>query len=360
MTAIEKVRFFLKENRLDGILIRKRNNFSWLTNGCTNHIAQSQQEGVCDLFITKDAVYAITLKMEERRIVEEELAHAPFETTVLVEEWFNGSDHLIEKLGEGKVVATDTPFMNWEVVDHKLSYIRSQLTDVEISRYRSLCLDASISVEETCKEIYPSQTEFEIASILSSKVISKGATVQVALIATDERIYKYRHPIPTSKKLNKQAMVVLCAERGGLVANVTRIVHFGQLTEELQKNKKCLANIDVKMNTSTMAGTRVGDVVKAAIEQYASEGFPNDWKLLHQGGPTGYNAREYLANMHSDEIIRTNQVFAWNPALPGVKSEDTILVKEDGVEFLTHTGGWVYLDVPQEDKVLKRPDILLR
>lgn len=44
----------------------------------------------------------------------------------------------------------------------------------------------------------------------------------VNLIATDERIYNYRHPLPTDKKLDKYAMVVLCGRKQGAGLPVTR------------------------------------------------------------------------------------------------------------------------------------------
>nr|MDF9460348.1 aminopeptidase P family N-terminal domain-containing protein [Bacillus pumilus] len=44
---IEQVRELMEEKRLDGVLIQKRNNFSWLTGGRRNHIVLNTPEGVC-------------------------------------------------------------------------------------------------------------------------------------------------------------------------------------------------------------------------------------------------------------------------------------------------------------------------
>jgi len=358
--GLEKVRNFILETGYDGILIKKRNNFSWITGGKHNHIVLAAEEGVADLVVFPDHVYLVTTKMEERRILEEEVAGLPFEVEVLCDDWYNGSDHLIQKLAESKRMATDTPFFNFTYVDDQLGKVRSILSVNEMQRYRKLCATAAKLLEQTCREISPGQTEHEIAAVLAQKVISCGMRAQVILVATDERIYKYRHPIPTDKKLNKHAMLVLCAEKWGLVANVTRLVHFGTLPDELRGNKECLARIDVAMNTATKSGVKLGDVVKAGIMQYEKEGFPSDWKLLHQGGVTGFKSREYLATPDSGEIIKVNQAFAWNPALPGVKSEDTILLTENGVEFLTHTDQWNYIEIEHGGQTYKRPDILVR
>jgi Xaa-Pro dipeptidase len=357
---IQKLRNYLIDNKYDGILLRKRNNFSWITGGKKNHIVLSVEEGVADLVIFQDKVILLTSKMEERRVVEEECSQLPFELEVVSDDWFLGTEHLIDRVISGKKVVSDSHYKGLKNVDYELKNLRSVLNESEISRYRELCKKAAHAVESTCKEIQPGQTEFEISALLCQKVISQGINVSVSLVATDERIYNYRHPIPTNKELEKHAMIVVCAEEGGLVANVTRLVYFGEIPQELRENKEKVAKIDSVMNSQTQVGVKIGDVVSAGIKQYEAEGFPEDWKLLHQGGLTGYATREYLATPDSEEVIRAGQAFAWNPALPGVKSEDTILVTGDGIEFLTYTGEWVYQTIEINGKQFFRPDILAR
>ena len=53
--SIEKVRLFLEEKNYDGVLLRRRNNFSWITGGKTNYIVQTMEAGVADWIITRDA-----------------------------------------------------------------------------------------------------------------------------------------------------------------------------------------------------------------------------------------------------------------------------------------------------------------
>ncbi|MDQ0338644.1 Xaa-Pro aminopeptidase [Caldalkalibacillus uzonensis] len=358
--TIEKVLSLLAEEEFDGILLRKRNNFSWVTGGRHNHIVQTTPDGVADLVVMPDKVYVVTVNMEAARIMEEELADVPFDFELVTDEWFNGHDHLLLKIGEGKRMATDAPFHDWMDVSPKLSWLRSQLTEDEMNRYRQVCQQAADAIEETCRQLQPGQTEHEIASVLAQKVMAQGMNVHVLLVATDERIYKYRHPIPTGKRMKRQAMLVLCAERGGLVANVTRLVHFGPLPKQLEECKQKLAYIDACMNASTRPGIKVGDIINTAIREYKQAGYPDDWKKLHLGGPTGYATREYLATSSSSDTVRVNQAFAWNPALPGVKSEDTILVTENGIEILTETGKWPYIEVECNGMILRRPDMMVR
>lgn len=360
MIPIDKLKKFLKENDYDGILLKNRRNFSWLTEGKHNHIVLSDSSGVADWLIFHDAHYLITTSMEEARILEEECKDLSFSFEKRSVGWMESTDSIVNESTKGKRMASDTSYMDFDYVDHLLADVRSVLSLNEINRYRYLCQEAGEVVENVCRLIKPGMTEFEIASMVHAMTVERGIYAGVVLVATDERIYRYRHPIPTMKRIERHGMVVLCAEKGGLVANVTRFVHFGEVPDALRENIKKTAQIDVKMNAATLPGNEAGFVIQTAIEEYQAAGFPDDWKLLHQGGLTGYQSRERLAVLNDKSKIKENQAYAWNPSLPGFKSEDTILVHKNKVEFMTHTGNWPSICVKQDEILYKRPDILVR
>jgi hypothetical protein len=54
--------------------------------------------------------------------------------------------------------------------------------------------------------------------------------------------------------------------------------------------------------------------------------------------------------------------YAWNPTVQGAKSEDTVLVTDDGFEVLTDTGQWpaTVVDAYDYEAVLERPDVLVK
>ena len=62
-----------------------------------------------------------------------------------------------------------------------------------------------------------------------------------------------------------------------------------------------------------------------------------------------------IANPDCRESIVADQALAWNPSLPGTKSEDTILVTEKGFEILTRGEGWEYVPFQAEDGTVERP-----
>jgi hypothetical protein len=57
--------------------------------------------------------------------------------------------------------------------------------------------------------------------------------------------------------------------------------------------------------------------------------------------------------------VLPNQAFAWNPSIAGTKSEDTILVTENGIEFLSLSSDWPMVEVEYRGQGVKREDILV-
>lgn len=356
--AVTKIRAFLNAQNLDGVLLRTRSNFAWATGGGDNHIVNTTELGVADLLILSDRMYCITTRMEAARIRDEELAG--FGCEFVTPEWYEGTDEAILQLCAGKAVGADVWFHHLPNVASELAQIRSTLTGEEMERYRQLGQTAAKALEATCRELRRGWTEHEIAAHLAAKLLREGINPQVLLVATDERIFRYRHPIPTEKQLDRYAMLVLCAEKGGLVANATRFVHFGDLAPELEENKRKLAEIEVAMIAATRPGAKLADILQRGIEAYKRAGYPDDWQLLHQGGPSGYAPREFLVGPGETGVVRAQQAYAWNPTIRGIKMEDTFLVHEEEIEFITHTGEWVYMEAASEGRTYLRPDILIR
>ena len=180
----------------------------------------------------------------------------------------------------------------------------------------------------------------------------------VNLVGTDERIFTYRHPLPTAKKLDKYAMLIFCGRWKGLVCSISRLVHFSPLPEELREKTEAVAKIDANFIHHTRPGKKLGEIFKIAREMYAAVGYPDEWKKHHQGGPVGYEPREYFAIPDSTDVVSAGQVYAWNPSITGTKSEDTFLVGEKENEILTEIKGWPYISVEVNGRIYQRPAIL--
>jgi antitoxin VapB len=98
--------------------------------------------------------------------------------------------------------------------------------------------------------------------------------------------------------------------------------------------------VDAALMGATRPGATLGEIFAVCQKVYADAGFPDEWKLHHQGGLTGYQGRENRATPGSSTRVLPNQAYAWNPSIAGTKSEDTILVLPDRTEIISATGQW--------------------
>lgn len=361
----------MQQQDLDAILLTRQSNFAWYTGGGAGYVALPGEQSSGYLLITPDKEVLIADRIELPRLRDEEVAAAGFDLVTC--EWYD--DRLAVALNQaaGLRVGADTFVPNAAKatsvtnVAHLIAEQRYSMTAGEVQRYEWVGEQCGIAIGEACRAIKPGMTEFEIAGELSRQVYDRGVTPILALIATDDRIFKYRHPIPTDKKLDKYAMLVLCGRKYGLVASVTRLVHFGAIDADLQKKMNACARIDATFIHATRPGARVADVFDQGVQAYAAQGYPNEWKLHHQGGAAGYEPRDYLASPKSTETVQDWQAFAWNPSITGCKSEDTIIVSSDDrtdayprYKIITPTPDWPTIDITIAGETIQRPAILVR
>ena len=354
---------FLDRHGLDGVLLQQRANFAWITAGRDNHIANNTEAGVAAIFATADDRVCLANTIEAPRMEREELARTGIE--VVSFPWYDrkrAAAKVAEVIAGRKVAADVDPLgLGLPPVPADFAELRWSLTDDEVERYRAGATNASRAMEAACRSIDFGDSEHEIAGTLDYYLHQAGLTPLVTLVASDERIEKFRHPIPTAKTVERYVMLVTCAEHRGLISCLTRFVSFGPLSDVLRTKAQAIADIDAAVNLATRPGKTLGDLFQVLQDAYAAHGHENQWKLHHQGGPTGYANREAVATPDSLIPVRANQAFAWNPSIVGIKSEDTILCTDDGIEVLTAASDdWPTLTGTHDGQQLSRPDVLVR
>jgi Xaa-Pro aminopeptidase len=203
-------------------------------------------------------------------------------------------------------------------------------------------------------------TEHEAGAALAAEHFRRGIVPIVVLVAADDRLMKYRHPIPTDNQIKRAVMLVVCGRRHGLIVSTTRIVHFGDVPDDLKEKHAAVTAVDAAFIANTRVGVRIGDIFKAGLDAYAEQGYADEWRLHHQGGPTGYAARDYRATEATDDLVEMNQAFAWNPSITGTKSEDTIIVTAEGPEVISPSPGLPTISVSAAGLSLERADIVVR
>ncbi len=346
----------LAECNLDALLLRRASSFAWATCGTSSYINTASTFGEASLLITPTGRYIITNNIEATRLeLEERLAERGWKFRVA--DWY-GANNAIAELTRGLKLGADVDYAGATNLALKVSRLRANLMPEESARLRivgRLCAEA---MDNAIRAIRPGMTEYEIAALLGRAAQERGAQPIVVLIATDERIFRFRHPLPTDKMLNKYAMLILCGRKWGLVCSITRLVHFGLLPDDVRRKAEATARVDATFIHTTRPGRSLGEIFARAADAYAETGFANEWQLHHQGGAAGYEPREFLATPDSNDRVALGQAYAWNPSITGTKSEDTILVGETENEVLTTIGGWPTLQVQLDGKIIERPAIL--
>ncbi len=354
---LTRVRQLAEAYGLDGILLQRVSSVAWATCGAAPYVNLASSEAVITLLVTRNAQHLFTNNIEATRLQQEEQLEAQG-WEFHIAPWFE-SNPALEKLTRGLKLGADGPYPDALNLSQEIARLRANLTPEEGERFRTLGRLCAEAMEATAWSLWPGQTEEAIAASLACEGERRGVQVIVNLVATDERVFRYRHPLPTTKKLDRYAMLVMCGRKQGLVCSLTRLVHFGPPSAEIRQKAEAVARVDAALIAATRPGRSLRELFALAQQEYANTGYPDEWKLHHQGGPAGYEPREYVATPTSQEVVSVGQVFAWNPSISGTKSEDTILVGQAENEILTTIAGWPVRTVEVNGLTLERPEILV-
>ena len=360
MTEIQSkfstLRSLLQARALDGILLQRNSSFAWATGGSSAAINLASTTGEASFLVTQQNAYVITNNIEAARLEgEEDLCQKGYQ--FYTHAWHGATD-AFETIAAGLKLGADGAVPGMLDLSAEMARLRVNLLPVEQERLREVGRLCALAMSQAVHAVRPGQSEHEIASSLAQACLERGVEPIVNLIATDERIFNFRHPTYSAKKLERYAMLVLCGRRHGLVVSITRLVHFGKLPQELRNKSAAVAQVDATMLAATRPGRTLGQVFSDTQAAYASAGYPIEWQLHHQGGPAAYEPREYLALPDSPDTVAAGQAYAWNPSITGAKSEDTVLVTDDGFEVVSEVAGWPVFEIQAGGFNFRRPMIL--
>src|SRR3954462_9528685 len=106
--------------------------------------------------------------------------------------------------------------------------------------------------------------------------MKRGIHPTLTLAGGQIRVESFRHPIPTHARLGRKAMLVFCARRHGLYANLSRFVFFETPTIQEQKLKTTLAQIESQAFALTRSKSKLNDIYNGIALSYTQLGFSNE------------------------------------------------------------------------------------
>jgi Xaa-Pro aminopeptidase len=364
MTRIEelavklgRIRALMQAAKLDGVYLKRQDDFAWLTCGGQNYLGWGEM-GNCGLLVTADTTYAVTNIIEKQRMIDEErLEELGFKIWAGI--WY-------ENDFERKTIESLVPSMNLGVDFHSplgkniegdIKRLRLSLTEGEIERLRRVGYMASLAMEEACASLRPGDREMDAIKRIAGALFDQGMEFTSLMCAADDRILNYRHAIPTMNQMRERVQIGGNMRKWGLTVCMSRYVNFVPVTEAIRKQYRLNQEIDCTLMVNTIPGRTYQEPLDAAKTIYVKNGLAEEFKKHHQGGPIGYANRDYRVDYDLKGTIMENQAFCWNPSITGTKSEDTILVRTEGFEFITRPILFPKVEIEVGGKRFIRPDI---
>jgi len=260
----------------------------------------------------------------------------------------------------GKKIGSDLPsdrfiFLN----DLDFRSIIFPLTPSEIQTARIVGASWEDALLEVCSELSFGMTELEVAGKLMDSFTKREFSADVLLVGSDERLQRYRHCLPTNKKIKKHFLMHVAGRKKGFHANVTRIVHFGTISEEILRKQEAVNQICSYLFSKITAGYHYADLLNDIKLAYKDAGFEKEWKYHFQGGPNGYEPIYTSLVEDSSAVLQNNETYDWLITLPGAKTEELSLLTERGVEILSLSKRWPGKEFIANGKVFTQPDILM-
>jgi len=334
------LRAVLIEAGARAVRLRGSDWFAWATAGGSNVVLLTAETGVAEVLVTVDDACILTDDIELERLRNEEV---PPGFTFHAAPWdqIDMRETYVRSLADDDTVLSDRPQHGERMLPASLRLRRLVLGAAEQQRYRTLGREAAEAMSEVMRRARPEWTEHDLAGAGAEALWRRGIEPALVLTAGAERLPRYRHATPSNQVLGDRAMMVFCARRHGLYANLTRFVSFGPAPAALND----LMTVEATGLAAIKPGGSLSAVYHALAQAYQHADRADAMREHHQGGITGYAAREIVATATTATQLQEGMAFAFNPSFQGVKIEDTFLLGPDGLENVTVDPSWPSVDV---------------
>lgn len=349
----------LQAHDLDGIYLNRRANFAWLTGG-DNRIFMNHPTGSSSLLVTRNGLYLLAAVMDGARMQEEEIAGLGIELKRHF--WFENRQDILGHLIHGLQIGCDTPTEGCEMLDDTFwAELHFPLTEYDINIARQVGVETDVVFQKVCRQIQPGDSERTIAGLLMGEFSAQGFYASVMLVGSDERLFKYRHCLPTEKPVEKLVLLHFAGHKHGFHANITRMVHFGKLSEDIHQRYQTVCTLNAMLLSTLEPGLPFIELGQRMKTAYAQLGYADEWKQHVQGFPCGYETCYDGWAVQPHAKVNYKQTYDWLQTIPGVKTEElSLFAQEKGVELISVGKNWPVLQVTVDGKVWNEPDILER
>lgn len=353
----EKVRAWLRSTGLDGVIISRRDNFAWVTNGGDNRVINCSEAGVGHIVITQDKRYLVSYYMDADRMIEDQVPGQGYDLETVF--WYDGDERLRAKALAGENVGADTHVPGTRYVAEAIMDLQWPLNDIEVARLRWLGQQIGDILEKVMRQVEPGLTEREIQILLHTEIIKRGMDYEVPIVGVDERIHKHRHVLATDKTLQRYLLLGPVVRRWGLFALVSRSVHFGEPPADVLRAFTVAATIEGRILSILEEGLKFSKILEYQKTWYEELGVQDGWKFHFQGGPTGYVLVDAARSL-TQKMVQVPQAYSWFTTVKGAKVEELALLTDAGVEIASLGDNWPTIQVATPRGTIAVPGMLIR
>jgi len=355
----DRVLAFLDRQDLDALVIGRQDNFAWITAGGDSRVVTTSEMGTAYIVLTKDRKWLVSHSMDGQRFVDEQTQGQGYDLTTLF--WHQGSPEArILELVRGMRVGADFPLPGARQCGAEIIDLHYPLSDLDLTRCRWLGQTANRILSEVAHDLQPGASEQEIATRLMHNYAEEGLTIDVLIVGFDDRIRRYRHPIPTGNTLQRYALLHPAARRWGLHVNVTRLVHFGEPPSQIKRAIDAVDTVGGHVVGMLAPNVAFADILTKEIHLYRKLGYSGEWMNHFQGGITGYTLADPTRCTKPEARLVERQAYDYFITVTGAKFEELTLLTEDGPEIASLGPGWPTRTVPTENCDIVIPAVLIR
>lgn len=356
----ERVVRYLEQTGYQAVILGHADSLAWFTAGGDLGQTMSAELGAIQIFVNARARVVICDNVQSARVFEEELAGLGFQ----LKEWAWTADpaSLLQELVRNKRVASDGFARIAGLCDERpaLRALRYPYTPLERQRLRELGRTLSLTLEATCRNFEPGESEADLAGHLAHRLLREGVVPVDLSVAADDRLGRFRQPRFKSVPIEHGVTLAAVGRRHGLCAAASRTVSFGEPEPAFREAHGLAAMVDATGLYFSRPGELVSGVYKRTQRIFEKYGHADEWRLDYQGFLVGYAGREEIFRPNSNLVLLHGMPVCWSPTVGSARSQDTVVVDERGFEVVTEAQRWPMLEVQVKESTVNRPNILVR
>jgi Xaa-Pro dipeptidase len=353
-----RVRGLLERIGCQSLMVTRRENFSWLSCGGRAVVSYVTDASPVLLLITPEKKYAIGYIMDLPRTMDEELLNQGYEPIFLSTLGKSPLEAALA-LAEGKVAA-DEKINGVKFAGPDVTALHEPLTQQEMARYRQIAKESAEIIHRLACWVEPGMSERQVLGYMWGQYLEQDFDGDCMFVVSDERIQRYRHAVPSGKKIENVVLIAPAVYKYGLHVVISRMVYFSPPSADLLHRQQAVSTILAAVVNHAVPGSRLSGLLAVCYDLFDSLGYPEEKGNHMHGGPTGYRVGYPERCRDQAEIIQHNTALGWYITIRGAKSEEVVLPGSWGGEIISLEPNWPMVKIEYQGNSSLVPDILRR